>query len=139
MARIKVEIDEMLPHLSPKSKLAKAMRYTLAHWQGLNRFIEEGRLEVDTNTVERGMRSIAQGRKSSLFAGSDGGAQTWAILASLLQTARLNGLDPYTWLNDVLTRIVTGQVKNNELSRLLAWNWAPAGQHERMAQGLLAA
>lgn len=139
MVRIKAEIDEMLPHLSPKSNLAKAMRYTLAHWQGLNRFIEDGRLEVDTNTVERGMRSIAQGRKSSLFAGSDGGAQTWAILASLLQTARLNGLDPYTWLNDVLPRIVTGQVKNNELSRLLAWNWAPAGQHERMAQGLLAA
>ena len=122
-----------------EADLAKAMRYTLNHWKGLTLFLEDGRIEVDTNTVERGMRSIAQGRKSSLFAGSDGGAQTWAILASLLQTARLNGLDPYTWLNDALTRIVTGQVKNNELSRLLAWNCAPARQHERMAQGLLAA
>lgn len=87
MVRIKAGIDEMLPHLSRKSNLAGAMRYTLAHWQGLDRFIEDGRLEVDTNTVERGMRGIAQERKSSL----------------------------------------------------LAWNWAPAGQNERMAQGLLAA
>ena len=139
MAHIKAEIDEMRPHLSPKSNLAKAIRYTLAYWQGLNHFIEDGRLEVDTNTVERGMRSMAQGRRSSLFAGSDGGAQAWAILASLLPTARLNGLDPYTWLNDVLTHIVTGQVKNNELGCMLAWNWAPSGQNECMAQGLLAA
>ena len=61
MALIKAEIDEMLPHLSPKSNLAKAMRYTLAHWQGLNRFIEDGRLEVDINTVERDMRSMPKG------------------------------------------------------------------------------
>lgn len=129
MARIMAEIDEMLPHLSPKSDLAKAMRYTLSHWQGLNRFLEDGKLEVDTNTVERGMRSVAQGRKSSLFAGSDGGAETWAILASLLQTARLNGLDPFTWLNDVLERIVTGQVKSNDLACLLPWAWTPATIH----------
>lgn len=129
MARIMAEIDEMLPHLSPKSDLAKAMRYTLSHWQGLNRFLEDGKLEVDTNTVERGMRSVAQGGKSSLLAGSDGGAETWAILASLLQTARLNGLDPFTWLNDVLTRIVTGQVKSNDLACLLPWAWTPATNH----------
>ena len=72
------------------------------------------------------MRNVAQGRKSSLFAGSEGGAQAWAVLASLLQSARLNGLDPYTWLNDVLERIVTGEVKNNELDCLLPWNWRPA-------------
>jgi hypothetical protein len=64
-------------------------------------------------------------RRNSLFAGNDGGAESWAILASLLQTAKLNGLDPYTWLNDVLTRIVSGEVRNNELDQLLAWNWSP--------------
>jgi transposase len=117
----------MLPQLSRRSDLAKAMRYTLGHWGGLTRFLEDSRLEVDTNTVERGMRNVAQGRKSSLFAGSEGGAQAWAVLASLLQTARLNGLDPYTWLNNVLERMVTGAVKNNQLDQLLAWNWKPVG------------
>jgi len=126
MAQIKAQIDTMVPQLSRKSDLAKAMRYTQAHWAGLTRFLDDGRLEVDTNTVERGMRNVAQGRKSSLFAGSEGGAQAWAVLASLLQSARLNGLDPYTWLNDVLERIVTGEVKNNELDCLLPWNWRPA-------------
>jgi transposase len=127
MAQIKVQIDTMLPQLSRQSDLAKAMRYTLGHWAGLTRFLDDGRLEVDTNTVERGMRNVAQGRKSSLFAGSEEGAETWAILASLLQSARLNGLDPFTWLNDVLERMVTGEVRNNDLDQLLAWNWKPAG------------
>ncbi|AXB76653.1 IS66 family transposase [Novosphingobium sp. P6W] len=128
MAKIKAQIDTMLPRLSPKSDLAKAMRYTLNHWKGLTLFLEDGRIEVDTNTVERGMRNVAQGRKSSLFAGSEEGAQTWAVMASLLQTARLGGLDPYTWLNDVLERIVTGAVKINELDILLPWNWRPAAE-----------
>ncbi len=126
MAQIKVQIDTMVPQLSRKSDLAKAMRYTQGHWAGLTRFLDDGRLEVDSNTVERGMRNVAQGRKSSLFAGSEGGAQAWAVLASLLQSARLNGLDPYTWLNDVLERIVTDEVKNNDLDCLLPWNWRPA-------------
>jgi len=69
------------------------------------------------------MRPIALGRRNALFAGDDGGAESWAILASLLQTARLNGLDPYTWLHDVLERIVSGQVKSHQLDQLLAWNW----------------
>ena len=126
MATIKTQIDDMLPRLSPKSDLAKAMRYTLNHWKGLTLFLEDGRVEVDTNTVERGMRNVAQGRKSSLFAGSEEGARTLAVLASLLQTARLNGLDPYTWLNDVLERIVNEEVMINDLHSLLAWNWRPA-------------
>jgi len=126
MAQIKAQIDTMVPQLSRKSDLAKAMRYTQGHWAGLTRFLDGGCIEVDSNTVERGMRNIAQGRKSSLFAGSEGGAQAWAILASLLQSARLNGLDPYTWLNDVLERIVTDEVKNNDLDCLLPWNWIPA-------------
>ena len=72
------------------------------------------------------MRPIALGRKSSLFAGNDGGAETWAILASLLNTAKLNDLDPFTWLNDVLEKIVSGEVKSDQLSQLLAWNWKAA-------------
>ena len=98
MAGIKAVIEETLPQLSAKSALARAIRYMLGHWHGLTRFLDDGRLEVDTNTVERTMRTVAQGRRSSLFAGNDGGARTWAVLGSLLQTARLNGLDPYIWL-----------------------------------------
>lgn len=126
MTSIKAKIDTMIPQLSRKSDLAKAMRYMQGHWAGLTRFLDDGRIEVDSNTVERGMRNVAQGRKSSLFAGSEGGAQAWAVLASLLQSARLNGLDPYTWLNDVLERMVTNEVKSNDLDRLLPWNWRPA-------------
>lgn len=133
MAGIKDVLDRTLPQLSRKSALAQAIRYTLGHWHGLVRFIDDGQIEVDTNTVERSMRPIALGRRNSLFAGSEGGARTWAILASLLQTAKLNGLDPYTWLNDVLERIVSGAVKNHELDQLLAWNWKACRQQDRLA------
>ena len=71
---------------------------------------------------------MALGRKNSLFAGNDGGAETWAILASLLNTAKLNEIDPYTWLSDVLERMVSGEVKSHQLDQLLAWNWKAARQ-----------
>jgi transposase len=134
MAGLKALFDVTMPQLSTNSPVYKAMTYMLGHWSGLTRFLEDGRIEVDTNTVERSMSSVAQGRRSSLFAGSESGARTWAILASLLQTARLNGLDSYTWLDDGLERIVSGSVKNHELDQLLAWNWAPAsGRPARLA------
>ena len=123
MVDLKARLENALSQISVKSTLAQAIRYSLSRWVGLTLFLENGQLEVDTNTVERSMRPIALGRRNSLFAGDDGGAESWAILASLLQTARLNGLDPYTWLNDVLERIVSGQVKSHQLDQLLAWNW----------------
>ena len=73
------------------------------------------------------MRPIGLGRANSLFAGSDGGAEVWAVLASLLTTAK-QGLDPYAYLYDVVERMVSGQVKSHELEQLLAWNWAPASR-----------
>ena len=66
---------------------------------------------------------MALGRKNALFAGSDGGARHWAMAASLMATAKLNGLEPLAWLTDVLERIVSGHIKANELERLLPWNW----------------
>jgi len=126
MAALKTMLDDALPQLSAKSALAGAIKYALAHWSGLNLFLHDGRLEIDSNTVERTMRAIALGRRNSLFSGSDGGAESWAVLASLLQTARLNGLDPYEWLNDVLEKIVSGAVKSHEIDTLLAWNWRAA-------------
>ena len=103
--------------------LAEAIRYALRHWQGLVLFLEDGRLELDTNTIERAIRPIALGRKNALFAGSDGGARHWAIVASLVATAKLNGVEPLAWLTDVLERMVSGRTKANELERLLPWTW----------------
>src|SRR3954466_1940107 len=112
-----------LARVSGKSGLAEAIRYALRHWQGLVLFLEDGRLELDTNTVERAIRPIALGRKNSLFAGSDGGARHWATVASLVATAKLNGVEPLAWLTDVLERMVSGRIKARELERLLPWNW----------------
>jgi len=126
MAELKTRLTEVLKDISSKSPLAEAINYTLGHWDGLTVFLTDGRVEVDTNTVERSMRPIALGRKNSLFSGSEGGAESWAILASLLNTAKLNGLDPQTYLCDVLERIVSGRTKNHQLHKLLAWNWKAA-------------
>ena len=101
----------------------EAIRYALRHWQGLVLFLDDGRLELDTNTIERAIRPIALGRKNALFAGSDGGARHWAIVASLVATARLNGVEPLAWLTDVLERMVSGRTKAHELERLLPWHW----------------
>jgi hypothetical protein len=128
-------LTAQLVRVSGKSGLAEAIRYALRHWDGLVLFLDDGRLELDTNTVERTMRGVALGRKNSLFAGSDGGACHWAIVASLVATAKLNGVEPQAWLTDVLERVVSGRTKAHELERLLPWNW----QAERAGVGLKAA
>jgi len=117
---------EQLEAISAKSSLASAIRYALGHWKGLTLFLSDGRVEVDNNTVERGIRPIPLGRKNSLFAGSDSGGERWAILASLINTAKLHGIDPQTYLADVLDRIVSGRTKVNALRELLPWEWKAA-------------
>ena len=112
-----------LGRVSGGSTLAEAIRYALRHWPGLVLFLEDGRLELDTDTIERAIRPIALGRKNSLFAGSDGGARHWAIVASLIETAKLNGVEPLAWLTEVLERMVSGRTKAHELERLLPWAW----------------
>ena len=89
--------------ISQKSKLAKAIRYGLSRWEGLTRFIDDGRIHLDNNTVERSIRPIALNPKNALFAGSDGGAEHWATVASLIETCKLNDIDPLAYLTDVLT------------------------------------
>jgi transposase len=107
------------------SDLAKAMRYAIRHWPGLIAFLEDGRIEMDTNVVERAIRPITLNRKNALFAGSDGGARHWAIAMTLIQTAKMNDVEPMAWLTDVLERIVSGRTKSHELHTLLPWNWTP--------------
>ena len=106
-----------------KGKLAEAMRYALARWDGLSLFLDDGRVEIDSNIVERSIRPIALNRKNALFAGSDGGGEHWAVLASLIETCKLNGVDPQGYLTAVVTRIVQGH-PNSRLDELLPWAYA---------------
>ena len=112
--------------LSRQSSLAKAIAYTLDHWDGLTRFLDDGRIEIDPNLLERQIRPIALGRKNALFAGSRGGGRTWAILASLINTAKLNRVDPAVYLGDVLAHMVSGATPINRITEQLVWNWKAA-------------
>jgi hypothetical protein len=106
--------------ISQKGKLAEAIRYALSRWAGLTRFIDDGRIELDNNAVERAIRPITLNRKNALFAGSDGGAEHWAIIASMVETCKLNEVNPLAYLTDVLTRIVNGH-PNSDIDQLLPW------------------
>src|SRR4029077_4703292 len=108
--------------ISQKSDLAEAIRYALSRWEGLTHFIDDGRIELDNNIVERSIRPIALNRKNALFAGSDGGADHWATIASLIETCKLNDVDPLGYLTDVLNRIVNGH-PNSKIDQLMPWEY----------------
>ena len=116
-------LREKLALISQKTKLAEAIRYALSRWDGLTRFIDDGRIGIDSNVVERAIRPIALNRKNALFAGSDGGAENWAIVASLVETCKLNGVDPQAYMADVLTKIVNGHLAS-KLDELMPWAYA---------------
>ena len=118
-----VWLHDQVGRVSAASDLAKAMRYAIRHWPGLVVFLDDGRVEMDTNVVERAIRPSVLTRKNALFAGSDGGARHWAMAMTLIQTAKLNAIDPMAWLTDVLERVVRGQTKTQDLHTLLPWNW----------------
>ena len=117
-------LREKLTLISQKSKLAEAIRYALSRWDGLTRFIDDGRIEIDSNVVERAIRPIALNRKNALFAGSDGGAENWGIVASLIETCKLNGVDPQAYMAFVLTKIIDGHLAS-KLDELMPWAYAP--------------
>jgi transposase len=119
----KVWLMERLAEVSGKSVIAGAIRYALGLWEGLIRFLEDGRIEIDSNTVERSMRPIALNRKNALFAGSDEGGANWALLASLIETCKLNAVNPQAWLTDVLTKLVNNW-PNSRLDDLMPWAWS---------------
>ena len=96
-------------------------------WDSLCRFLDDGRIELDTNPVERAIRPVALGRKNHLFAGSDGGGERWAVVCSLIETAKLNQVEPYAYLKDVLQRLVDGHPMSR-IDDLLPWNWQTAAK-----------
>jgi hypothetical protein len=116
--------EKELPKLSRKSKLAEAIRYALTRRVSLERFLSDGRIEVDSNTVERAIRPQTITRKNSLFAGSDGGGLTWAAIASLLATAKMNNVDPHAWLAQTL-ECIAGGWPYREIEALMPWNYRP--------------
>jgi len=124
---LKAWLLERLAEVSGKSVIGGAIRYALGLWDGLTRFLDDGRVEIDSNTVERSMRPIALNRKNALFAGGDQGGENWALLASLIETCKLNSVNPQTWLADVLTKLVNNW-PNNRLDDLMPWACKAAAQ-----------
>lgn len=119
-------LEQQLQRVPPRGSVAEAIRYALARWPALCLFLEDGRIELDNNPVERAIRPVALGRKNHLFAGSDGGAHRWAVVTSLIATAKLNDVEPYAYLKDVLERMTNGHPAR-KLDELLPWNWTAPG------------
>lgn len=120
--------EAMLAKLPARNTMAEAIRYALNHREGLLRFLDDGRIELDTNSVERAARPVALGRKNALFAGSDDGAEAWAAIASLIETCKLNGVDPQRYLTDLLTHLVEGWPQSR-IDELMPWCWAKTAQN----------
>ncbi len=108
--------------VSRKSPVGEALSYIAKYWPGLIRFLDDGRIELDSNAVERTIRPITLNRKNSLFAGHDAGGKNWAIIASLIETCKLNGINPHTYLTDTLKKIAQGH-KQSQINDLLPWNF----------------
>lgn len=119
---MKAWLEMQFAQIPPRGGLADAIRYTLSRWDVLCCFLDDGRIELDNNTVERAIRPVTLGRKNHLFAGSDGGAERWATVCSLITTAKLNNVEPFAYLKDVLERMSGGHPMSR-LDELLPWNW----------------
>jgi hypothetical protein len=129
---LKQWLEEILGRLSKKSDTAMAVRYALGRWEALMRYCDDGRLEIDNNAAERSLRAVTLGRKNYLFAGSDRGGESAAVLYSLIGTAKLNGIDPEGYLRNVLSRIADHPI--NHIEELLPWNVvAQLDQHSSRA------
>ena len=120
---LKPWLESRLAEVSKGGKLGKAIRYALNRWDGLVRYLDDGRIEIDSNTVERSIRGVCLTRKNALFAGHDAGGANWAMIASLLETCKLNSVDPLAWLTDVLGKLVN-LWPASRTSELMPWAYA---------------
>ena len=115
--------ETQLAHIPTKGDLAKAFRYALGRWHAFSLFLDDGRLAIDNNAAERAVRPICLGKKNWLFAGSEAGAETLARAMTIIESAKMNGLDPQAYITDLLNRIHDHKI--NRIDELLPWNWVP--------------
>jgi len=92
----------------------------LTRWAGLSLFLDDGRVELDSNTVERSIRPLALNRKNALFAGSDEGGDNWAVIATLIENCKISGINPHAWLATTLTKLAAGH-QANAVGELMPW------------------
>ena len=123
IAALKPWLEARLSRIPQKSQLAEDIRYTLAHWPGLIRFLDDGTLELDTNPVENQIRPIALTRKNALFAGNEVGAENWAMLASLVATCKMSGVNPVDYIVATLRAILDGHPQSG-IEDLMPWRYA---------------
>jgi len=120
-----------LTRIPAKGDLAKAFRYALARWHAFSLFLDDGRVAIDNNAAERAVRPICLGKKNWLFAGSGAGAETLARAMTLIESAKMNGLDPQAYITDLLDRIHDHKI--NRIDELLPWNWSPLISRQAIA------
>ncbi|GMG85662.1 hypothetical protein LNKW23_48870 [Paralimibaculum aggregatum] len=116
---------EVRSRVSAKSRLGEKFAYIHRHWDGLQTFLADGRVEIDSNGVENLIRPIALNRKNALFAGHDEGGRAWGRIASLIETAKIGGVEPFAYLKATLEAISRGH-PNERLDDLLPWNFKHA-------------
>ncbi len=122
-----VYLEARLRQVSAKSKLGDAIRYALTRWPGQSLFIDDGRVALYSNTIERSIRPLALNRKNALFAGSDEGGDNWAVIAMLIENCKITGIDPHAWLIETLAKLASGHPANT-VGQLMPWT-AVAGEH----------
>ena len=122
LAELRTWLDQQHAKLPSSGKLAGALRYSLKRWPALTRYVDDGLIEIDNNAAERALRSVAVGRKNYLFAGSDAGGERAAVIYTLIETAKLSGVNPYAWLTDVIGRIADHPAR--KINELLPWEWS---------------
>lgn len=123
LEKLRIWSEKQLTQIPGKGDLAKALRYGLSRWHGFSLFIDDGRVAIDNNAAERALRPICIGKKNWLFAGSEAGAETLARAMTIIETAKMNNLEPQAYLTDLLSRIHDHKI--NRIDELLPWNWAP--------------
>lgn len=117
----------MRARISAKSRLGEKLSYIAKHMDGLKLFLDDGTIEMDSNTVERAIRPIALNRKNALFAGHDEGGRTWGRIASLIETCKLNGVEPFAYLKATLEAIANGHPASR-IDELMPWNFKTDGR-----------
>ena len=123
LADLKSFYDKTLERISQRSDLTKAIRYSTKRWEALARFTEDGRLEMTNNAAERAIRPLTLGRRNWTFLGSDAGGDRAAVFFTIIQTCRLNSINPEAYLTDLFARLADHPA--HRIDELLPWNWAP--------------